>query len=177
MARIVFVTGGARSGKSAYAQRRAESHAGTLLYVATAAADLSAGDAEMAERIARHRAARGERWGVLEEAHALSVRLPPALSGHGAGLLDCVTLWLSNRFFAHNEKVAPVLAEVEIFCRVLPQLPVPFYLVSNELGAGIVPESRMARDFRDLAGTANQLLAAAADEAWLVVAGLPLQLK
>ena len=173
MGRIVFVTGGARSDKSAYAQRRAEAHAGSLLYVATA----TAGDAEMATRIAVHRAARGERWGLLEEPHDLSGRLPEALAGCGAGILDCVTLWLSNRFFAHGEDAAPVLAEVERFCALLPQLPAPFYLVSNELGGGIVPESRLARDFRDLAGSANQLLAAAADEAWLVVSGLPLQLK
>jgi adenosylcobinamide kinase/adenosylcobinamide-phosphate guanylyltransferase len=177
MGKIVFITGGARSGKSGYAQRRAEAHAGSLLYIATAAPADCAGDTEMAARIAAHRAARGERWGLLEEPHALAERLPVALAGHGAGLLDCVTLWLSNRFFAHGEAIAPVLAEVELLCTQLSLLSAPLYLVSNELGAGIVPESRMARDFRDLAGSANQLLAAAADEAWLVVSGLPLQLK
>ena len=173
MATMIFITGGVRSGKSAYAQRRAEAHAGPLLYVATA----TAGDAEMAARIARHRAVRGDRWGSLEEPLDLAGRLPAATAGNSAVVLDCVTLWLTNLYFAHGEESAPVLREVESFCRLLPTLTAPLYLVSNEVGFGIVPENRMARAFRDLAGEANQLLAAAADEAWLVVAGLPLRLK
>ncbi|HBT83781.1 MAG: bifunctional adenosylcobinamide kinase/adenosylcobinamide-phosphate guanylyltransferase [Desulfuromonadales bacterium GWD2_61_12] len=173
MAATIFITGGTRSGKSDYAQRRAEAHAGLLLYVATA----TPGDAEMAARIARHRIARGERWDVLEEPLDLAGRLPSAMAGAAAAVLDCVTLWLSNLYFAHGEERAPVLREVEGFCRLLPTLTAPLYLVSNEVGYGIVPENRLAREFRDLAGEANQLLAAAADEAWLVVAGLPLRLK
>jgi len=173
MAATIFISGGVRSGKSAYAQRRAEAHAGSLLYVATA----TVGDAEMAERIARHRAVRGERWSALEEPLNLAGRLPDAAAGVSAVVLDCVTLWLTNLYFAHGEESAPVLQEVEAFCRLLPTLDAPLYLVSNEVGFGIVPENRMARAFRDLAGEANQLLAAAADEAWLVVAGLPLRLK
>lgn len=173
MAEMIFITGGTRSGKSSYAQRRAEAHAGPLLYVATA----TAGDAEMAARIARHRIARGERWRVLEEPIDLAGRLPAAALGTSAVVLDCVTLWLTNLYFAHGEKSAPVLREVEVFCQLLPILAAPLYLVSNEVGFGIVPENRLAREFRDLAGEANQLLAAAADEAWLVAAGLPLRLK
>ena len=173
MAELIFITGGTRSGKSGYAQRRAEAHPGALLYVATAAA----GDAEMAERIVRHRAAREQRWETLEEPLALAERLPAATTGKGAVLVDCVTLWLSNLYFQHREEPAPVLAAVAALIDALPRIAAPVYLVSNELGSGVVPENRLARRFRDLAGETNQLLAAAADEAWLVVAGLPLRLK
>lgn len=173
MGRIVFITGGARSGKSAFAQSLAETAGGPLLYVATATVE----DAEMADRVALHRQQRGPRWNLLEEPYDLPGRLPAAATGHGAVLLDCVTLWLTNLFLAAEEDNERVLAEVERFCAVLPTLPAPLYLVSNEVGAGIVPENRMARLFRDLAGGANRRLAAAADEAYLVVAGLPLKLK
>ena len=173
MAELIFITGGTRSGKSGYAQRRAEAHSGRLLYVATAAA----GDAEMTARIARHRAARQQRWETLEEPLALGERLPAAAAGKDAVLVDCVTLWLSNLYFQHREEPAPALAAVAALIEALPRLAAPLYLVSNELGSGVVPEHRLARAFRDLAGEANQLLAAAANEAWLVVAGLPLRLK
>jgi adenosylcobinamide kinase / adenosylcobinamide-phosphate guanylyltransferase len=173
MAELIFITGGTRSGKSGYAQRLAEARPGPLLYVATA----GAGDAEMAERIARHRAARAERWKTLEEPLALPKRLPAAAAGKGAVLIDCLTLWLSNLYFHHREEPAPVLDAVAALVEALPRIAPPVYLVSNELGSGVVPENRLARHFRDLAGEANQLLAAAAGEAWLVVAGLPLRLK
>ncbi len=173
MADLIFITGGARSGKSAFAQRRAEDHPGSLLYVATAAA----GDEEMAARIARHQKARGDRWATLEEPLALAERLPGAAAGKGAVLVDCLTLWLTNLFFSHREDPAPVLAAVRSLTDILPGLSAPVYLVNNELGCGIVPENAMARNFRDLAGEASQLLAASAAEAWLVVAGLPVRLK
>ncbi len=173
MGKLVFVTGGARSGKSRYAQRLAEACPGSLLYVATA----GIGDAEMAERVARHRQERGERWRTLEEPLALADTLPAAATGHGGILLDCITLWLSNLFFQHQEDAGRVLVDLDRFLAVVPGLAAPLFLVSNEVGGGIVPENRLARRFRDLAGEANQKLAAAADEAWLVVAGLPLRLK
>jgi adenosylcobinamide kinase/adenosylcobinamide-phosphate guanylyltransferase len=173
MAAVVYVTGGARSGKSAFAQRLAERHAGSLLYVATAAI----GDGEMAERVRRHRNARGDRWLTLEEPLALAERLPAAATGCGAVLLDCVTLWLSNLLHQHGEDAAAVLTEVERLIATFALLPSPLYLVSNEVGDGIVPANPLARLFRDVAGEAGQKLAAAADEAYLVVAGLPLRLK
>lgn len=173
MGQLIFVTGGAASGKSAFAQQRAEQQPGSLLYVAPA----TIGDAEMAARVARHRALRNERWELLEEPLDLCGRLPGAAAGRGAILLDCVTLWITNLLFAHDEDPQAVLAEVERFCALLPALDAPLWLVSNELGSGIVPENRLARLFRDLAGEVNQRLAAASDEAWLVVAGLPLRLK
>jgi len=173
MAGMIYVTGGARSGKSSYAQQLAEQHQGRLLYVAPARVE----DDEMAVRIELHQESRGERWQLLEEPLWLSEKLPDAASGKGALLVDCVTLWLSNLFFHFHEKQGPVLAEVDRFIEMAWQLAEPVYLVSNELGGGIVPENPMARKFRDLAGIVNQRLAAAADEAWLVVSGLPIKLK
>ncbi len=173
MAQMIFVTGGSRSGKSSYAQQLAEKHAGKLLYIAPA----RVADDEMAARVEMHRQARSERWQLLEEPLWLADRLSDAAAGHGALLLDCVTLWISNLFFHFEEKQGPVLAEVDRFVELVWQLEEPLYLVSNELGSGIVPENKLARKFRDLAGIVNQRLAAAADEAWLVVSGLPVKLK
>ncbi len=173
MGHLVYISGGARSGKSAYAQQLAEICPGDLLYVATAGIH----DAEMEARVQKHRADRGERWNALEEPLDLAGKLPPVAAGKGAILLDCVTLWLTNLLFQHGEQNEPVLAEVERFLAVLPQITAPLFVVSNEVGFGIVPENRLARQFRDLAGTVNQRLAGAADEAWLVVSGLPVRLK
>lgn len=173
MAEMIYVTGGARSGKSGYAQQLAEQHKGKLLYIAPARVD----DDEMAARIEQHQQARDERWLLLEEPLWLCEKLPDAASGKGALLLDCVTLWLSNLSMHFHEKQGPVLAEIDRFIELAWQLAQPIYLVSNELGNGVVPENRLARRFRDLAGIVNQRLAAAADEAWLLVSGLPVKLK
>ncbi|RME40173.1 MAG: bifunctional adenosylcobinamide kinase/adenosylcobinamide-phosphate guanylyltransferase [Deltaproteobacteria bacterium] len=173
MSRLVFITGGARSGKSAYAQRRCEELGAPCLYVATA----TVGDEEMAARVARHRKARGEGWQTLEEPLNLAERLPRAVSGCRAVLLDCLTLWLSNRYFADGEDAAVTLEQAGKLAETLRGLDVPVFVVSNELGCGIVPDNPLARAFRDLAGEVNQLFAGAADEAWLVASGLPLRLK
>ena len=171
LAMVTLVLGGAASGKSRFAQSLAERCAGTLLYVATA----HAGDAEMAERISRHRQARGERWRTLEAPLDLAAIIP-ATAGHGAVLVDCVTLWLTNLLLA-GDGAAAAWPAVEDFLAKLDTLPVPLVLVSNEVGHGIVPEHALARAFRDLAGEVNQRLAARADRVWLVTAGLPLRLK
>jgi adenosylcobinamide kinase/adenosylcobinamide-phosphate guanylyltransferase len=168
---VTLVLGGAASGKSRFAQDLAERQPGPLLYVATA----QAGDAEMAERIARHRQARGERWRTLEAPLDLTV-VVPAAAGYDAVLVDCVTLWLTNLLLA-SATPDDVWPAVEGFLSVLAGLPAPIILVSNEIGQGIVPEHALARTFRDLAGQVNQRLAARADHVWLVTAGLPLQLK
>lgn len=173
MARLSYISGGARSGKSRYAQSLAEACEGPLLYVATAGIY----DAEMAERVRLHQADRGGRWSTLEEPLWLAQGLPAASAGKGALLLDCVTLWLTNLLLHHGEQPDPVLAEVDRFIAMLPQLQVPLFLVSNEVGCGIVPDNPLGRLFRDLAGTVNQRLAAVSDQAWLVVSGLPLRLK
>jgi adenosylcobinamide kinase/adenosylcobinamide-phosphate guanylyltransferase len=172
MAKITFITGGARSGKSRLAEDLALAQGAPLLYVATG----SGGDGEMAERIARHRQRRGESWQTIEE----PTDLAGVLTGHDgwfrATLVDCVTLWLTNLLLATDDKGA-VLAEVRRTVDILAGLQTPLYLVSNEVGMGIVPETPLGRVFRDLAGEANELLAAAADEAYVVFSGLPLKLK
>ncbi len=173
MSRLVFVTGGARSGKSRFAQALAERFEGELLYVATA----GIGDAEMAERVRRHRADRGERWRTLEEPLEIALRLPQQAAGKGGVLLDCVTLWVSNLLFHHGEEPAAVLSAADELIAALRQVEAPVILVTNEVGDGIVPENPLARLFRDVAGEVNQRLAAASEEAWLVVAGLPVKLK
>ncbi|WP_020677282.1 bifunctional adenosylcobinamide kinase/adenosylcobinamide-phosphate guanylyltransferase [Geopsychrobacter electrodiphilus] len=173
MGQMIFITGGARSGKSNFAQQLAEKHKGKLLYIAPAEAE----DDEMLRRVRLHQETRGERWHLLEEPLWLADKLLESAPGKGAILLDCVTLWISNLFFHFEEKQGPILAEVDRFFELAWQLDEPLYLVSNELGSGIVPDNPLARHFRDLAGIVNQRLAAAADDAWLVVAGLPLKLK
>ena len=173
MARIVYITGGARSGKSTFAQKQAERHEGTLLYVATA----EVRDAEMAARIEKHQIARGERWQCLEEPLVLAEKIPAAASNVSAVMIDCLTLWLSNLMETYGENEDVIRQEAETLLAALAAIEATVYIVSNEVGSGIVPENRLARSFRDLAGLLNQQVAAAADEAWVVVSGLPLQLK
>ena len=167
--RITLVLGGARSGKSGYAQRLAEAGAGRLVYVATG----EAGDGEMAARIARHQADRGPRWATLEVPLALP-EIVAAEAGPAACLLvDCLTLWTSNLMFAE----ADVEGATERLCAALAVAAGPVILVANEVGLGIVPDNALARRFRDAAGRINQRVAAAADNVWFVAAGLPLRLK
>lgn len=173
MGKLILITGGTRSGKSHFAQLQAEKCTGPLLYVATAGIH----DDEMRERVRLHQAARGARWETLEEPYLWPERIPAATGTLGAVLVDCITLWLSNLFFRYEEDVDRVRHEVTRGLTLLKPLDVPVLLVTNEVGSGIVPENRLARVFRDLAGEVNQQLGLLADEAWLVVAGLPLRLK
>ena len=173
MARIVYITGGARSGKSGYAQKLAEQHAGELLYVATA----EVRDAEMANRVEKHQLVRGKRWLSLEEPVSLAGKIPAAATSCSAILIDCLTLWLSNLLEKYGEDEVLIRQEVEKLLAALATIEATIYIVSNEVGSGIVPENRLARSFRDLAGLMNQQVAEAADEAWLVASGLPLKLK
>jgi adenosylcobinamide kinase/adenosylcobinamide-phosphate guanylyltransferase len=137
-------------------------------YVATA----EAGDAEMAERIAVHRARRCEDWRTVEAPHDLADVLS-GLAGGVPALVDCLTLWLSNRMLAE----ADVEAETARLEQLLAGRHAPVVLVSNEVGFGIVPENALARRFRDLQGRLNQRMAARADRVVLMVAGLPLVVK
>jgi adenosylcobinamide kinase / adenosylcobinamide-phosphate guanylyltransferase len=172
MAKLTFITGGARSGKSRLAEGLAVAYGAPLGYLATG----HAGDGEMAERIARHQARRGAEWQTMEE----PLDLAGVLKGHDgyfrAVLVDCVTLWLTNILLAHDDP-ARVMDEVRRLAALLPTLQTPVILVTSEVGMGIVPENRLARTFRDLAGEANELLAAAADEVYVMFSGLPLKLK
>jgi adenosylcobinamide kinase / adenosylcobinamide-phosphate guanylyltransferase len=172
MAQVILVTGGARSGKSRLAEGLAERFGAPLAYIATA----EPGDAEMRERIARHRARRGPAWETIAEPLALAVALR-SLDGRFRGVLvDCVTLWLANLLHEYDDPKR-VLADVAALAASFPALTTPLILVSNEVGMGIVPDNGLARVFRDLAGEANELLAKAADEVYVTFSGLPLKLK
>ncbi|MDO5631367.1 MAG: bifunctional adenosylcobinamide kinase/adenosylcobinamide-phosphate guanylyltransferase [Paracoccus sp. (in: a-proteobacteria)] len=164
-ARIILVTGGARSGKSALAERLTLRHSGPLLYIATA----WAGDGEMSARIAAHQARRGDRWHTVEEPRDLDGALARADSGgFGAVLVDCLTLWLANC------DSAPPL---EALCARLVAMVTPVVLVTNEIGGGIVPADAGVRAFRDAHGAMNQAVADVADQVWLSVCGQPLRIK
>ena len=168
---LTLVLGGARSGKTAWAQRRAETLAlvgRPLTMIATA----QAFDDEMADRIARHRADRDHRWRTVEAPLELAGALG-ALNAGDVAVVDCLTLWLSNQMAAEADIEAAGLRLVE----AARACPADLILVSNEVGWGIVPDNALARRFRDEAGRLHQRLAGAAEAAVLVVAGLPLWLK
>lgn len=168
---LIFVLGGAESGKSAFAEglaARIAEGTGGLLYIATGAP----GDAEMAGRIDRHRARRGAEWRTIEAPQAPATALAQMRAGEVA-LLDCATLWLANRM----EAEADIATETEALVDALHRAVGPVVVVSNETGLGIVPSHPVSRAFRSAQGLLNQQLAAAADTAVLVVAGLPLVLK
>ena len=166
-ARLTLILGGARSGKSRYAEGLITALPGPWIYVATA----EARDSEMAERIAAHRARRGTGWTTIEAPRDLA----GALAAHGKTpvLVDCLTLWLSNVLLAD----ADVDAEIAQLEGALARRAAPIVLVANEVGFGIVPDNALGRRFRDLQGLLNQRIAARADRVILVVAGLPLTMK
>ena len=165
----LLVIGGARSGKSGYAQSRIEALPGRLAFIATA----EPGDAEMADRIARHQAERGPRWTAYEAPLDLPATILAAAATADAILVDCLTLWLSNLMLHERD----LEAETRALEQALRQCPVPLALVTNEVGQGIVPMNALARSFRDEAGRLNQHMAKVATEVVLVTAGLPLTLK
>jgi adenosyl cobinamide kinase/adenosyl cobinamide phosphate guanylyltransferase len=166
-AKITLVLGGARSGKSRFAESLIAALPPPWIYAATAQAN----DAEMAERIAGHRARRGPQWQTVE----VSRSLDEALLEHASApvLVDCLTLWLSNAMLA-NGAIEQETANVE---QALARATAPKVLVSNEVGLGIVPDYPLGRRFRDAQGILNQRMAALADRVVLMVAGLPLVVK
>lgn len=170
MTRHVLVLGGARSGKTAFAESLAMRSGSRPAYLATA----EALDAEMADRVASHQAGRAEQFATIEEPVALSDALLAAAARHDVILVDCLTLWITNLLVA-NEDVAKHVSELGATLVQLKAAKV--ILVSNEVGLGIVPDNAMARTFRDLAGAAHQRLAEICDDVYFVVAGLPMTLK
>lgn len=167
VATLTLVLGGARSGKSRYAEGVITALPPPWTYVATA----EAGDAEMAERIRAHRARRSPHWRTIEAARDLAAAL--TASQPTPTLVDCLTLWLSNLLLAGVD----IEAEVGRFEAALALIKMPVALVANEVGCGIVPAHPLGRRFRDLQGMLNQRMAAKADRVVLMVAGLPLAVK
>ena len=165
----VLVLGGARSGKSAFAERLAVETGLSRHYVATG----RAWDEEMRERIARHQADRGEGWQTHEEPLDLVGRLEALDDADHVILVDCLTLWVTNLMM--EERV--MIDEFARLAAFVPRARAKLVLVSNEVGLGIVPENRMARDFRDHAGRLHQAIAQSATEVYFIAAGLPLKMK
>jgi adenosylcobinamide kinase/adenosylcobinamide-phosphate guanylyltransferase len=169
MTGLLFVLGGARSGKSRYAQARAEASGLSRLYVATA----EALDDEMTERIARHRADRDESWTTIEAPYDLAAVLARETDETRVVLVDCLTLWLTNILIAERA----IEEETDGLLAALATAKGPVMLVSNEVGLGLVPETALGRRFRDEAGRLNQKVAALAGEVQFLAAGLNLRLK
>jgi len=169
-----LILGGARSGKSALALRRAAAAAQSgraVTWLATA----QALDAEMAERIARHRAERPGGWRTVEEPLHLAQALRNSAAADNCVVVDCLTLWLTNLLLAGDDALPG--RETAALLATLPALPGEIILVANEVGLGIVPDNPLGRRFRDEAGRLNQSVAALCDHVVFVAAGLPLQLK
>ena len=174
MPNTTLIIGGCRSGKSRHALLLGEKNAGRRnLFVATAQAH----DAEMKTRIELHKQDRGERWQTVEA----PLEIVDAIRRQGPGtdimLIDCLTLWTSNLMMVHKDDDEAVVAEMERLRQVILVPPCPIILVTNEVGAGIVPENPLARRYRDLAGWCNQKIANACTTVIWMVAGIPATIK
>jgi adenosylcobinamide kinase/adenosylcobinamide-phosphate guanylyltransferase len=167
---ITLVTGGARSGKSSYALQLALARP-TRAFVATAV-EL---DAEMAARIARHRADRGDTFVTIEEPYDLAGAIESLGDKVELALIDCLTVWLGNLIHRHGN--AWPIPEATAFMDMLADPPCDLVIVTNEVGSGIVPDNILARHYRDIAGTVNQQVAGLADEVILTVSGIPVTIK
>ena len=166
---VTLVLGGARSGKSAFAERVVEAASGTRLYLATG----QAWDDEMRMRIATHQDRRGSGWETVEAPVELAEVLAENARAERPVLVDCLTLWVTNLMLGEHD----IDAAFEGLATTLPGLRGPVVFVSNEVGLGIVPDNAMARAFRDHAGRLHQTIAGLADEVYFVAAGLPLKMK
>jgi adenosylcobinamide kinase/adenosylcobinamide-phosphate guanylyltransferase len=169
--KILLVTGGSRSGKTAYSLQRAMEHENRV-YIATA----EPFDDEMTDRISRHRKERGENFQTLEEPLELADAINRIPSGTDVALIDCLTVWMGNLMHKRGEQDFP-RTEITSFLQALENPPCNIIIVTNELGSGIVPLETMTRTYRDHAGWLNQDVARRADEVVLVACGLPLTLK
>jgi len=174
--RIILILGGARSGKSSYAQQTAADRGGRVLFCATARPL----DEEMRERIRAHRQSRPPSWDTLEVTEGLAAALSDKVGRYDTIIVDCITLLTANCMgdtadLKAAEKI--IDNEVDGLIGLMRRSDCSFILVSNEAGSGIVPDNRLARVYRDALGKANQRLARAADEVVLMTAGLPLKIK
>jgi len=172
--KVIFVTGGAKSGKSSFVLSETAKHEGKKAFIATA----EALDEEMKNRIEKHKGERGEGWDTYEEPLRVTEVIKNIEGKYGAIVVDCLTLWLSNLMHANLD----ITSEIEKIIEVLRNSKLQttnsnLFLISNEVGAGIVPENKLAREFRDLAGTMNQKVAGVSDEVFMVVAGIPVKIK
>lgn len=168
MSYSLLVTGGARSGKSRFAEERALSMGARLVYIATA----QAFDDEMTKRIKEHQDRRGPEWHTVNAPLHLAEAITET-DGLGPCLVDCLTLWLTNLIFAESDIKTATNAVIQ----TMKSRRDPLIFVTNEVGGGIVPENKLARRFRDEAGRLNQIVAEEVDEVFVCISGMPLQLK
>lgn len=179
MAKIILVTGGARSGKSTFAEQLAERLGERVAYIATA----EVWDREMADRVELHQRRRPASWQTHEAPNQAHLAIEQAACSCPVILFDCLTVYISNRLLEADENLPPqqieaqVLTAVEKLLETAQTVTGTVIFVTNEVGDGIVPDNRLARQFRDLAGLANQRLAQAAAEVFWVVCGVPLEIK
>ena len=180
MGDLWFVTGGARSGKSRFAEGLARESGRPVVYIAT----MQPHDDELRRRVERHRSDRPSAWQTVEAPVDLASALA-ATEGTACALIDCLSLWVANRLMALGEQPAAdaiealeaaLLDETASLLRVASEREGPTITVTNEVGAGVVPEYPLGRAYRDLLGVTNQRVAAHADRAWLMVSGRPLEL-
>lgn len=185
MSDFVLITGGARSGKSRFAELLAAHPGLPVIYIATA----QVYDDEMALRVKKHREQRPAEWGLVEEPLEIPAVFERLRNENAIILLDCVTLWLTNLLLADypedvsenpfdfEEKEKTILKQVHTVARLAQEITPQVILVTNEVGQGIVPDNPISRAYRDLAGRANQILGQAANKVYWVVAGCPLEVK
>lgn len=182
---LTLVTGGARSGKSSFGEAILKDIDGEVLYIATA----QAFDDEMKDRIKKHQLGRPSNWTTLEGYKNLSGKIQP-YKGKIAGIfLDCITIMITNLMLEESydwDKISPktvdeiekkVLKEIQDLIKVTKELEIPAVFVTNEIGMGIVPENKISRIFRDIAGRMNQFIGREADTVYLVVCGVPIKIK
>lgn len=179
----ILITGGARSGKSRFAQELAARSNEAVLFVATAVA----GDDEMRQRIEEHRRSRPAAWFTLEVTTDIGSQIKQKIGGTRLVIVDCITLLVNDIFsqYSHqaDEQIDASLIEKEVTVEIdkllecISDTDANFIIVTNEIGTGLVPANKVSRLYRDLLGKANQMLAARADEVYLMVSGLPLRIK
>jgi adenosylcobinamide kinase/adenosylcobinamide-phosphate guanylyltransferase len=180
---LTLITGGARSGKSSFAEELANKSGGNVLFVATA----TASDAEMAERIRRHRAGRPAAWTTLEVNCGLAAAFDGKIRDFQVVIIDCITLLTNNifcRYINANDELSDAEqaemdchAEIDSLLAGIKKSNAHFIIVTNEVGEGIVPVNRLSRVYRDVLGKLNQKIAREADTVYLMVAGIPLTVK
>lgn len=170
--RLIFITGGVRSGKSRFALDYANRHFSKKLYLATC----EVLDEEIAQRVGNHKKMRGSEWKTVEEPIGIVDKINEYGDKVEVILLDCITLWLSNLLMRQNSDVK-IMDEVDRFIRTIKQNQTSFIIISNEVGMGIVPAESLGRRFRDLQGMANQKIAEVAETVIFMISGMPMFLK
>ncbi len=174
-----LITGGARSGKSTFAQELALKTGGDVLFVATA----EAGDEEMERRIEAHRKARPSAWANLEATTHIGSQIARNIGKAQTVIIDCITLLINNIFQRHGDEIDAAVIEKEVIEEIgelvdcIDRLDASFIIVTNEVGLGLVPTTKVGRVYRDLLGRVNQMLAQHAKEVYLMAAGIPVKIK